>query len=228
MNELDQAFFKKNGYYIAKDIFSDRECENLISAAHRLNPENDFTPLMNKHKDSQSILDFMKNKKLISFVEKYFNGKALGLQTEFFFMPPGTQGFSPHQDNFFVDARGDTFISAWIALTDVCPENGGLIIWPKTHMEKKLEVLTTGEKLISNQDPNANKISTVVPKKYKGISPSLKKGTILFIDKWLVHSSNMNQSNNYRHALLCTYIKEGAYFKKGSYAKREAFSLNES
>ena len=124
MNELDQAFFKKNGYYIAKDIFSDRECENLISAAHRLNPENDFTPLMNKHKDSQSILDFMKNKKLISFVEKYFNGKALGLQTEFFFMPPGTQGFSPHQDNFFVDARGDTFISAWIALTDVCPENG--------------------------------------------------------------------------------------------------------
>ena len=45
---------------------------------------------MNKHKDSQSILDFMKNKKLISFVEKYFNGKALGLQTEFFFMPPGT------------------------------------------------------------------------------------------------------------------------------------------
>ena len=52
-------------------------------------------------------------------------------------------------------------------------------------MEKKLEVLTTGEKLISNQDPNANKISTVVPKKYKGISPSLKKGTILFIDKWV-------------------------------------------
>ena len=87
-------------------------------------------------------------------------------------------------------------------------------------MEKKLEVLTTGEKLISNQDPNANKISTVVPKKYKGISPSLKKGTILFIDKWLVHSSNMNQSNNYRHALLCTYIKEGAYFKKGITQKR--------
>ena len=53
-----------------------------------------------------------------------------------------TQGFSPHQDNFFVDARGDTFISAWIALTDVCPENGGLIIGQK-HMEKKLEVLTT-------------------------------------------------------------------------------------
>ena len=39
MNELDQAFFKKNGYYIIKDIFSDRECENLISEAHRLNPQ---------------------------------------------------------------------------------------------------------------------------------------------------------------------------------------------
>ena len=42
---------------------------------------------MNKHKDSQSILDFMKNKKLVDIIEKYFGGKALGLQTEFFFMP---------------------------------------------------------------------------------------------------------------------------------------------
>ena len=54
-------------------------------------------------------------------------------------MPPGTKGFSPHQDNTYVKAEGNTFVSAWIALTDVSKENGGLMIWPETHKEENLE-----------------------------------------------------------------------------------------
>ena len=54
-------------------------------------------------------------------------------------MPPGTKGFSPHQDNTYVKASSDSFISAWIALTNVNNKNGGLIIWPKSHKENQLE-----------------------------------------------------------------------------------------
>ena len=46
-------------------------------------------------------------------------------------MPPGTKGFSPHQDNTYVKAEINTFVcGSWIALTDVSKENGGLMIWP--------------------------------------------------------------------------------------------------
>ena len=31
-------------------------------------------------------------------------------------MPPNTKGFTPHQDNTYVEADEKTFISAWIAL----------------------------------------------------------------------------------------------------------------
>ena len=64
-------------------------------------------------------------------------------------MPPNTQGFNAHQDNTFVQAKGNTFISAWVALTDVTPVNGGLIIWPKSHKDKQIDFEETGENKIS-------------------------------------------------------------------------------
>ena len=45
------------------------------------------------------------------------------------------------------------------------------------------------------------------------------------IDSWLVHASNNNISKDFRHALLCTYIKKGANFRPGNTAKRKSFGL---
>lgn len=222
---FNKDFFRNYGYQIIDSLFSKVQCDKLIYEVNNLQ-SNDYTPLMNKHLESEEILKFISQKKLVNIVEEYFSGKAMGLQTEFFFMPPSTQGFSPHQDNTFVQAKGNTFISAWVALTDVDPINGGLIIWPETHKEKQIDFEETGENTIDNQDPNANKLKTVIPSKYRSISPTLKKGSVLLIDKWLVHASNSNQSEKYRHSLLCTYIKQHATFRKGNYAKREAFDLN--
>lgn len=222
---FNKDFFYDNGYQIIDDIFSEDQCDKLIYEVNSFS-STDFTPLMNKHFDSKEILKFISQRRLVNIVEEYFSGKAMGLQTEFFFMPPNTQGFSPHQDNTFVQAKGNTFISAWVALTDVTPVNGGLIIWPETHKDKQIDFEETGENKIVNQDPNANRLKTVIPDKYKPISPTLKKGSVLLIDKWLVHASNTNQSEKYRHSLLCTYIKQHAAFRKGNYAKREAFDLN--
>ena len=225
--KFDKDFFKENGYLIIENIFHKKECDNLIKKVHQYVIDNDYTPLMNKHKSSKEIFSFISNKKLKFVIEEYFSGKAMGLQTEFFFMPAGTKGFSAHQDNTFVQAEGDTFISAWVACTDVTPENGGLIIWPKSHKEKQLKSVETLEKEIFDQDPNANKTRAIIPEKYKSFSPCLKKGGVILLDKWLVHASNSNTTSKNRYALLCTYIKEKAHFRKGNYAKREAFSLDD-
>ena len=67
---------------------------------------------------------------------------------------------------------------------------------------------------------------TLLPDNYKPITPILKKGSVLLIDKWLVHASNTNNTDNFRYSLLCTYIKKGADFRKGNYANREVFKLS--
>ena len=55
----------------------------------------------------------MSNDLIIDFINNFFQAKAYGLQTEYFFMPPGNKkGFSAHQDNTYVQASSDSFISA--------------------------------------------------------------------------------------------------------------------
>ena len=171
---------------------------------------------------------FMANRELLLFINTYFRDTALGLQTEFFFMPPKTVGFNAHQDNTYVKASSDSFISAWCALTDIDENNGGLIIWPKTHNEEALETVDTGLSKSDNQDPNATIRKTLVPKKYEKKSIKIKKGSVLLIHSWLVHASNINNSDKNRYVLLCTYLKEHTDFRSGAYARRTPFTLDDT
>jgi len=218
-------FFNEKGYVNLDNIFSNSECDEIIEIANDNKPIENYIPIMNIHTSSERILKFMSNSLIIDFVEEFFSGTACGLQTEYFFMPSGTKGFSPHQDNTYVKASQDSFISAWVALTDVTSKNGGLIVWPESHREEKLETIDNKSIPSKNQDPNARKASTIIPKKYNPITPYISKGSVLMIHSWLVHASNDNCSSNNRNSILCTYIKEGADFRAGSYAKRKSFNL---
>src|SRR5262249_46211673 len=145
--------------------------------------------------------------------------------TEFFYCKPGTRGFSMHQDNFFVEAGANVFASAWCALTDTYMEKGGLIVYPGTHKEGMLPVHKIEVAKDAGQDPNANNEETVVPPKYKPVNASVPKGAVLYIHGYLVHGSNSNQTNEWRHVLLNTYIREGEKFRAGKYAQRAPVDL---
>lgn len=218
--------FNKKGYFILSGVFESKDCEKIISEANKIKEkDNNYLPLMNPHKNSNSIMGAMGNKIIIRFIESYFKNEVYGLQTEFFFMPPHTKGFTPHQDNTYVQADENSFVSAWVALTDVNEKNGGLIIWPMSHKEKKLQSLENIEEKSFNQDPNARSRITILPDSYKKITPSIKKGDVIMIHSWLVHASNDNNSKANRYALLCTYLKKDANFRPGNTAKRKPFRL---
>jgi len=224
---MNNNFFLKQGYSIIKNVISEEYSDRIINKAKKINKNNaDLSPLMNPHQDSDIFLKVMSNKMIIEFAEVYFDGQVMGLQTEFFFMPPNTKGFTPHQDNTYVEADEKTFISAWVALTDVNEDNGGLIIWPESHNEKKLDTTENKKNVFKNQDPNARSRDTKIPDKYKPFSPTLKNGSVLMIDSWIVHASNDNSSMRNRPALLCTYIKKGANYRSGNTAKRKSFNLS--
>lgn len=219
-------FFLKNGYSILEDVFDKKYSNKIVESAKEIKGKSDnYVPLMNPHQKSNIFLDAMSHATIIEFIEGYFDNTVMGLQTEFFFMPPNTKGFTPHQDNTYVQADENSFISAWIALTDVNENNGGLIIWPESHNEKKLVTIENKNTEYKNQDPNARSRTTYIPKNYNAYSPCVSEGSVMMIDSWLVHASNNNISKNYRYALLCTYIKKGANFRSGSTAKRKLFNL---
>jgi len=224
---MDLNFYHENGYWIQENVFSDRECAHLIEASKSFENYANGThrPAMMPHRTDNLYLDAMRKPEILATIELVVSGKPAGLQTEFFYCKPGTRGFSLHQDNFFVQAPMGAFASAWCALTDTYREKGGLIVYPGTHKEGLLPVHKLAVAQDDGQDPNANNEEVDVPPKYKLLNVCVPKGAVLYIHGHLVHGSNPNVTDEWRHVLLCTYIRTGEPFRAGKYAQREAVLL---
>src|SRR3990167_3633933 len=166
--EKSLATYHECGFHIEENVFDDDDCAKLIAASINLEnaKNNTFKPQMMPHRQDRIYFEAMRKKALVDIMNYLINGKAMGLQTEFFYCKPGTRGFSLHQDNFFVQAQIGTFASAWIALTDTYPEKGGLIVYPGTQKEGLLPVRKLNLEKDLSQDPNANNEEVVVPEKY--------------------------------------------------------------
>lgn len=216
------------GFHVEENVFTGEECQNYIAIANQLSAakEGDFKPFMMPHRERPEFLTAMKNKKIVEIINTLVGGKAVGLQSQFFFCKPGTRGFSMHQDNFFVQAKQGVFVSAWIALVDTTPKNAGLIVYPGTHKEGDLPVRKLNLERDVNQDPNANNEEVIIPPQYHEMHLSIKRGSVLFIHGHVVHGSNPNLSDSDRSVLLNTYIKEGEAFRSGAYAQRSPLDLS--
>lgn len=226
-NALEDYF--ELGYHIEPDIFSEEECADLIQAGHELKDAKNgvFRPCMMPHRQNPIYLRAMKKAVIVKAISEMVGGQAAGLQSEFFYCKPGTRGFSLHQDNFYVEAEYGVFASAWAAMTDTYYEKGGLIIYPESHKEGTLPVRKLHLETDSAQDPNANNEETIVPPHYSAYNVAIPKGAVLFIHGHLVHGSNPNQTDEWRHVLLTTYIKSGEPFRPGFYAQREEVTLTD-
>jgi phytanoyl-CoA hydroxylase len=219
----DFEFYAANGYVIVPGIFSAGECEELVAAAKTLPAfvGGSTRPAMQPHQALPVFRKAMAKPDLVGIMERIVGGPIHGLQSEFFYCRPGTRGFARHQDNFFVQAEPDAFASAWAALTDVSPENGGLILYPGTHRCPLLPVEPLHRGPAEGQDPNGNNEQSLVPPQFKAVDAIVPKGAVVFLHAHVVHESHDNRSaDRWRYALLNTYIRRGCSFRPGQYAQR--------
>lgn len=229
LKDAEQALknYHEFGFHVEKNYYTPDYCDFLIQQGDQLSgaAENHYRPYMMPHKQNDVFFDVLKNPTGVQIIHQMVGGKPAGMQTQFFFCPPKTRGFSLHQDNFYVQADNGTFVSIWVSLVDTAPGNGGLIVYPGSHKEGDLPVRKLNLSLDPSQDKNANNEETVVPEKYKAYNLRLKKGDALFIHAHVVHGSNANNSNANRYALLNLFIKSGANFRSGNSAHREEIAI---
>jgi phytanoyl-CoA hydroxylase len=163
---------------------------------------------------------------VVSIVRRLMRGKPVGMQTQYFFCRPGTRGFSFHQDNYYVRAEKDQFVSAWLALEDVAADNGALIVLKGSQRESILNVREIAQTSTFGQDPNHNRLECIVERDYPRVSVAVRQGGVVFLHSHVVHSSNDNvTTDRFRRALLMTYLAEGAGFRPGHIANRTPFAL---
>jgi len=224
-----RRFYAENGYCILTGIWRAEECDALVARAHQLPKaqSGDFKPVLQPQEQAPEFLAAMRKPELTQVVESLVGGTASGLQIEFFFGHPGTTGFTPHQDNYFVQGGAGTFLSTWTALTDIASDMGALYVFPCSHRFDLLPVRETAISASPHQDPNAVARETVLPQSIaEPVALTMSKGETVILDGNLVHGSRDNKSDRFRHALLCTYIRKGEPFREGYSAKRSPIELH--
>jgi ectoine hydroxylase-related dioxygenase (phytanoyl-CoA dioxygenase family) len=224
---FDFARFRADGFFVWEGAVSDDQVERTVARALALADarRGRFAPAMQPHREDPQLLELMRHPSIVAVVATLVGGAAVGIQTEFFYTMPGTRGFSAHQDNFFVEAPSDQFVSVWVALTHVNMENGGLILWPGSHRFGKLPVRRTGLAAATGQDANANNEETVLPPGLSPLDLVAPKGSAVFIHSEVVHASHVNRSTAPRYVMLNTYVRAGTPFRPGNTARREEIAL---
>jgi ectoine hydroxylase-related dioxygenase (phytanoyl-CoA dioxygenase family) len=228
VSRIEQEY-RDQGFSVVEGLFSAEECRAVQKIAEKLPNfvSGSLLPVMNPHREQPELLDAMSDERVVSIVRRLMDGNPVGLQTQYFFCQPGTRGFSAHQDNYYVRAPEDKFVSAWLALEDVTAENGALIVLPGSHKEPVLEVRDVPQPSTFGQDPNHNRQECVVETQYPRVSVAVRQGGVVFLHSHVIHSSNDNvTADSFRRVLLMTYLAEGAPFRPGYIAKRQTFRLN--
>jgi ectoine hydroxylase-related dioxygenase (phytanoyl-CoA dioxygenase family) len=219
--------YQQSGLHVEPGVFADGFCDHLVAEANRFPAvvAGDYRTALQPHRRSDLFLQALKHPQVAGIIRRLLGGDISGIQTQFFYCKPGTPGFQAHQDNRFVNAPQGAFASVWIALVDVSPENGGLIMYPGSHNEPLLDVVDVPYQESVLQDSNAVRLKCVVPDAYKPMDLSLKKGAAAFFDGHTVHASHANRSAGHRYSLLMTYVRRGVPFTAGTYAQRDEVAI---
>ncbi|MEQ8195250.1 MAG: phytanoyl-CoA dioxygenase family protein [Rhodospirillales bacterium] len=225
ISALSLTKYHELGYHIEPDIWLPEEQEEILEAAKNLPTAHNGTFHITQNPHLKDDLKWIvSNPKIVAIMEQLLGGRLNAIQSQFFFVPPAAIGYTAHQDNFYVQSYRDSFASAWSAMEDVDPENGGLYIYPRSHLEEILPVADTDIiKNASYNDIHVTHQSSVLPEgRYQKLDLFIPRGSVVFIHGHLVHGSYPNTSHDrFRRSLLVTYLRQGAPFRKGRDNKRQ-------
>jgi len=233
MNDISKehlSFYNENGYCVVEGILSPLEREKYIREAERIVPEQEvkFAPVMNPDRKYPVFHELLALPPIVHCLEMLLNSKVCGLQSMFYYKPPGALGRDLHQDNFYAQAEQGAYIGTWLTLEDTDRENGGLIVYPGSHREPLQDIVKDESRLATNTGDfkNDRGLMCAVPPGYEKKYLTVSAGSAVFIHAYLIHGSEENLSKTrLRRVFAGHYIKEGSGFRPGTHAKRQYINL---
>lgn len=229
--ESEVAAFAREGYGVIRQLISKDEINHIRDSFMALNADGPveglseiiggrgeytaddplkFYPRMmmpHLHDDLEVgplSLKYMLDARFLPYL-KAFIEEPVGVQTMFYFKPPGARGQELHQDNFYLRVKPGTCAAAWIAVDNADAENGGMMIVPGSQ---------DYEIVCPEQADAATSFTTDFVRPPKGTSAvpvDLKAGDVLFFNGSIIHGSSPNSSQSrFRRSLICHYIPLGS------------------
>jgi phytanoyl-CoA hydroxylase len=210
--------FRREGYVIARGLFSKQEADFYIDHYMRLreassypgdfsgvdptsnDPLKRYPRMIHMHRWDEVSLKWLIDPRLNEWLTALLGTEPYAAQTMLYFKPPGARGQALHQDNFYLRVQPGTCMAAWMALDPCDEENGCLMVVPGTH---NLPILCT---IPADTTESFTNIAVPVPKDLPIVPAVMEPGDVLFFNGSLVHGSYPNRSaNRFRRALIGHY-----------------------
>lgn len=146
-------------------------------------------------------MKYMLDARIERILTKLMGEEPFGVQTMFYFKPPGARGQDFHQDNFYLKVKPGNCMAAWIAL-DVCDEgNGGMMCVPDTQDY----AIQCPERADSKLYFTTEHVS--IPEGKSAVLPVMQPGDVLFFNGSTIHGSGPNLSKDrFRRSFICHYV----------------------
>ncbi len=210
--------YHRDGYVVARGLFSKQEAEFYIDHYMRLresgsypgdfggvdpksnDPLKRYPRMIHMHRWDEVSLKWMIDPRLNACMTALLGKEPYAVQTMLYFKPPGARGQALHQDNFYLRVQPGTCIAAWMALDYCDEENGCLMVVPGT---QDLPILCT---VPADTSQSFTDITVPVPKDMPIVPVVMEPGDVLFFNGSLIHGSNPNRTTDrFRRALIGHY-----------------------
>ena len=204
--------FDGRGYAVVRSLFTPAEAEAinaLFGEIHRTgadghyehasreesggDPLLEYPRVMNPHRFSDQARAWMHDPRVADILRALFGEEPLGVQSMYYFKPPGSRGQAMHQDQFYLQVRPGTCIATWIALDACDRRNGGMVLVPRTQA-LAIDCRKAGKPGAGSYGPNA--IPIPIPAGYRGEAPELAPGDAIFFNGSLLHGSGRNATRD--------------------------------
>ena len=224
LTAAQQEQFERDGCLVVSGLFSPEEAEAIREAfmaeakdgpvdglsdrvTGDLSDPLNFYPRMlhpHTHPDlevGRIARDFLLSPRLEPALTALMGEEPVGVQTMFYFKPPGARGQELHQDNFYLRVKPGTCLAAWMAVDDVDAENGGMQVVPGSHQSE----IVCPQQADSAVSFTADYVP--VPDGMAAVHADMKAGDVLFFNGSLIHGSTPNISTTrFRRSLIAHYV----------------------
>jgi ectoine hydroxylase-related dioxygenase (phytanoyl-CoA dioxygenase family) len=203
---IDQ--YHRDGFYSPVRVMPPHEAQRYRSALEAHEGKTG-QPLQGNWRHKVHLLftwadELVHHPKILDAVEDVIGPDILCWTTNFFIKEARSPGFvSWHQDSTYWGLDPDHVITAWVAFTEVTPENGYMQVIPGSHKVDQLPHLDTFHK--DNLLSRGQEISVDVDKS-RAVGLAMGPGEMSLHHIKLVHGSDANRTGERRVGLAIRYI----------------------
>src|SRR2546427_12094788 len=200
--------YKREGFYSPVRVMNSAEARRYRNALEAHEAKTG-APLQGNWRHKMHLLftwadELVHHPKILDAVEDVIGPDILCWTTNFFIKEARSPGFvSWHQDSTYWGLEPDDVVTAWVAFTDVTPENGYMQVIPGSHKVDQLPHVDTFHK--DNLLSRGQEIAVDVDEAQAGPC-LLDPGEMPLHPIKLVHGSEPNRSNDRRIGFALRYI----------------------